>query len=132
MRNDGESGCGWLYKDLVSPENSTKREKQQPTENQKNIKTEILVNTFHSGVRDTRTFMPMLAYRCTSILVLAIPCQQLPPGARTPACTVGCQRLPPANANSRLAEREARGCSKSQITNITFIIGIHSRSGQQK
>ena len=90
------------------------------------------INTFHSGVRDTRTFMPTHAYRCTSILILAIPCQQLPPGARTPACTVGCQRLPPANANSRLAEQEARGCSKSQIANITFIIGIHSRSGQQK
>ena len=68
-------------------------------------------NTFHSGARDTRTFMPTLAYRCTSILVLAIPCQQLLPRGRTPACTVGCQRLPPANANSRLAEREARGCS---------------------
>jgi len=40
---------------------------------------------FHSGVRDTRTFLPTLAYRCTSIVVLAIPCQQLPPGARTPA-----------------------------------------------
>ena len=88
------------------------------------------VNTFHYGLRDTRAFMPTLAYRCTSILVLAIPCQQLPPGARTPACTVGCQRLPPGNANSRLAERDARGCSKSQITNRTFIIGIHSRSGQ--
>jgi len=88
------------------------------------------INTFHSGVRDTRTCMPTLAYRCTSILILAIPCQQLPPGARAPACTVGCQRLPPANANSRLAEQDTRGCSKSQITNITFIIGIHSRSGQ--
>jgi len=40
---------------------------------------------FHSGVRDTRTFLPTLAYRCTSIVVLAIPCQQLTPGARTPA-----------------------------------------------
>ena len=88
------------------------------------------INTFHSGVRDTRTFIPTLAYRCASILVLAIPCQQLRPGARTPACTMGCQRLPPANVNSRLAERDARGCSKSQITNTTFIIGIHSRSGQ--
>jgi len=89
-----------------------------------------LFNTFHSGVRDTCTFLPTLAYQCTSILVLAIPCHQVPPRAQTPACTVGCQRLPPANTNSRLAKRHARGCSKSQITNITFIIGIHSQSGQ--
>ena len=87
-----------------------------------------LLNTFHSGVRDTHTFMPTLTYWCTSIL--AIPCQQLPRGAQAPACTVGCQRLPPANANLRLVERDARSCSKSQIANVTFIIGIHSRSGQ--
>jgi len=40
MRNDGESGCGWLYRNSASPEYTLKNAKKQPTENQKNTKTE--------------------------------------------------------------------------------------------
>jgi len=43
LKNDGETGCGWLYQNHKSPENSTpKHEKyQEPTENQTNTKIEI-------------------------------------------------------------------------------------------
>jgi len=42
LRNDGESGCGWLNLNPKSPENNPKNaQTQQPTENQRNAKTEI-------------------------------------------------------------------------------------------
>jgi len=74
------------------------------------------LNTFHSGVRDTHTFMPTFAYRCTSILVLAIPCQQ----------------LPPANANSRLESGmpEVAQNLKSQtwLSSLVFIAEVANKS----
>jgi len=42
------------------------------------------------------------------ILVLPIPCQQLPSRAQTLACTVGCQTLPPANTH----ELGRAGCQR--------------------
>jgi len=42
LRNDGEYWCEWLNQNPESPENNPKnRQKQQPTENQNNAKTEI-------------------------------------------------------------------------------------------
>jgi len=49
FRNNGESGCGWLYQNPKSPGNTAKT--QQSTENQKNTEqkyklSEVLVFTF--------------------------------------------------------------------------------------
>ena len=42
LRIDGESACGWLNWNPKSLENNPKNtQKQRPTENQKNAKTEI-------------------------------------------------------------------------------------------
>jgi len=35
LRNDGESGRGWLFQNSKSPENTPKNAKRRPTENQK-------------------------------------------------------------------------------------------------
>ena len=44
LRNDGESRCGWLNENHKSSENNPKvTKKQQPTDNQKDAKTEIEV-----------------------------------------------------------------------------------------
>jgi len=42
LENNGESGCGWLYRNPKSPQNNPKSEKnQEPTENQNNTKTDV-------------------------------------------------------------------------------------------
>jgi len=90
----------------------------------------MVINTFHSRVRVYRT-----------------SCQHLPIGVRAysyfqshaSSCLPERELLLAQwgardclqQMRTRLVEQDAKGClSKAQITNITFIIGIHSQSGQ--
>jgi len=52
------------------------------------------------------------------ICALLILFQQLPPELRTPVRAAGCQRFPPAN--SRVVERDAKGCSKANPESHNF------------